>query len=232
MRFFGGPSRLAATLCMLVLCLALAACASRQNPPDDGSRPTAGDDAGGTDAPLQSTQVRKGQSVFVKVSGGEAGFNADLESMLTGYLQSEKDLTPAEAASKADLFIRIKVEDIYPLGSRSTSVNAGHALGSTATGAMLGALLGGATGGRGGLAWGASAGAAVGLGAALLDSSGKNKIWGMKALVGVSRNGKDPEDADMGRVTVRAEGANMGKEDIMPALEDALSRKILDSLRS
>ena len=232
MLFFGRLSRLAVTLCLFVLCLSVAACASRQTPPDGGSPPAAGDDAGNADAPLQTMQVRKGQSVFVKVSGGEAGVNADLESMLTGYLQSEKDLTPADSAAKADLIIRIKMEEIYPMGSRSTSVNAGHALGSTATGAMLGALLGGATGGRSGLAWGASAGAALGLGTALLDSSGKNKIWGMKALVGMGRDGKEPDEAQMNRITVRAEGANMAKDDIMPALEDTLSRKILDSLRS
>ena len=81
-------------------------------------------------------------------------------------------------------------------------------------------------------AWGAGAGAALGLGVALLDSSGKSKIWGMKALVGVGRNGREPSDADMHRTTVRAEGANMGKEEILPALEDTLSRKILESLRS
>ena len=54
----------------------------------------------------------------------------------------------------------------------------------------------------------------------------------MKALVGVGRNGREPSDADMHRTTVRAEGANMGKEEILPALEDTLSRKILESLRS
>ena len=127
MLFLGRLSRLAVTLCLFVLCLSVAACASRQTPPDGGSPPAAGDDAGNADAPLQTMQVRKGQSVFVKVSGGEAGVNADLESMLTGYLQSEKDLTPADSAAKADLIIRIKMEEIYPLGSRSTPVNAGHA---------------------------------------------------------------------------------------------------------
>ena len=65
--------------------------------------------------------------------------------MLTGYLQSEKDLNPADSAQKADLLLRVKVEDIYPLGSRNAPVSAGHALGTTATGAMLtqqGLLLG------------------------------------------------------------------------------------------
>ncbi|MTJ93191.1 MAG: hypothetical protein F8N36_10055 [Desulfovibrio sp.] len=237
------PLKLAAILCMLALCALGAGCAAQQDQPvgpgaTDGApgaeTPARGDGGGNSDmadTPLQSVQVRKGQTVHVAVTGGDSAFNADMESMLTGYLQSEKDLTPADSPKKADLLIRVKIEDIYPLGSRNAPVNAGHALGSTATGAMLGALLGGATGGRGGLAWGASAGAALGLGVALLDSSGKSKVWGMKALVGIGRNGREPAESDMHRTTVRAEGANMGKEEIAPALEDTMSRKILDSLR-
>lgn len=230
------PIKLAAILCMLTLCALGAGCASHQDqpaePPAASPEGQPGSDAGAADSPLQHVQVGKGQTVHVKVSGGDASLNADLESMLTSYLQSEKDLTPADSAQKADLLLRVKIEDIYPMGSRSAPVNAGHALGTTATGAMLGALLGGATGGRGGLAWGAGAGAALGLGVGLMDSSGKSKIWGMKALVGIGRNGREPAEADMHRTTVRAEGANMGKEEITPALEDTLSRKILDSLRS
>ncbi|MCB6542867.1 hypothetical protein SDC9_05625 [bioreactor metagenome] len=230
------PRNFFAALCLLTMFAFGAGCATHQEQPgtppaaDSGAQP--GSDTDVSDAPLQSVQVRKGQTVHVAVSGGDASFNADFESMLTSYLQSEKDLTPADSAQKADLLIRVKVEDIYPLGSRNAPVSAGHALGSTATGAMLGVLLGGTTGGRSGAAWGAGAGAALGLGVALLDSSGKSKIWGMKALVGVGRNGREPSDADMHRTTVRAEGANMGKEEILPALEDTLSRKILESLRS
>lgn len=230
------PRKFAAVLSLLAMFAFVAGCAAHQEQPgtppaaDSGTQP--GNDADASDAPLQNVQVHKGQTVHVAVSGGDATFNTDFESMLTSYLQSEKDLTPADSAQKADLLIRVKVEDIYPLGSRNAPVSAGHALGSTATGAMLGVLLGGATGSRGGVAWGASAGAALGLGVALLDSSGKSKIWGMKALVGVGRNGQEPSEADMRRTTVRAEGANMGKEEILPALEDTLSRKILESLRS
>lgn len=230
------PRKFAAVLCLLTMFACGAGCASHQDQPgappaaDSGARPEG--DAGATDAPLQRVQVRKGQTVHVAVSGGDATFNADFESMLTSYLQSEKDLTPADSAQKADLLIRVKVEDVYPLGSRNAPVSAGRALGTTATGAMLGALLGGATGSRSGVAWGAGAGVALGLGATLLDSSGKSKIWGMKALVGVGRDGREPSEADMRRTTVRAEGADMGKEEIMPALEDTLSRKILESLHS
>ena len=226
------PLNLAALLCMLALCALGGGCAAQQDQPvGPNAEAPSGGNGGAADSPLQSVQVRKGQTVHVAVTGGDSAFNADMESMLTGYLQSEKDLTPADSPQKADVLIRVKIEDIYPLGSRNAPVSAGHALGSTATGAMLGALLGGATGGRGGLAWGASAGAALGLGVALLDSSGKSKIWGMNAQVGIGRNGREPTAADMHRTTVRAEGANMGKEEIAPALEDTLSRKILDSLR-
>ena len=158
------PLKLAALLCMLALCALGAGCAAQQDQPvGPNAEAPSGGNGGAADSPLQSVQVRKGQTVHVAVTGGDSAFNADMESMLTGYLQSEKDLTPADSPQKADLLIRVKIEDIYPLGSRNAPVNAGHALGSTATGAMLGALLGGATGGRSGLAWGASAGAALGL---------------------------------------------------------------------
>ena len=176
------PLKLAALLCMLALCALGAGCAAQQDQPAAHGTPDggpnaeapAGDNGSTAEAPLQSVQVSKGQTVHVTVTGNDSAFNADMESMLTGYLQSEKDLTPADSPQKADLLIRVKIEDIYPLGSRNAPVSAGHALGSTATGAMLGALLGGATGGRAGLAWGAGAGAALGLGVALLDSSGKS----------------------------------------------------------
>ena len=152
------PLKLAALLCMLTLCALGAGCAAQQDQPvgPNAEAPSGGNgsgNSGAADSPLQSVQVRKGQTVHVAVTGGDSAFNADMESMLTAYLQSEKDLTPADSPQKADLLIRIKIEDIYPLGSRNAPVNAGHALGSTATGAMLGALLGGATGGRSGLAW-------------------------------------------------------------------------------
>ena len=235
MRFCLLSRKFAAVLCLLTVFALGAGCAAHQGqpsePPSAASGAQPGSDAGASDAPLQNVQVSKGQTVHVSVSGGDASFNADFESMLTGYLQSEKDLTPTDSAKNADLLIRVKVEDIYPLGSRSTSVSAGQALGSTATGAMLGALVGGVVGGRGGLGWGIGAGAVVGLGTTMMDSSGKNKIWGMKALVGIGRNGHEPTEANMNRTTVSAEGANMGKEEILPALEDTLSRKILDSLR-
>jgi len=148
------PRNFFAALCLLTMFAFGAGCATHQEQPgtppaaDSGAQP--GSDADASDAPLQSVQVRKGQTVHVAVSGGDASFNADFESMLTSYLQSEKDLTPADSAQKADLLIRVKVEDIYPLGSRNAPVSAGHALGSTATGAMLGVLLGGTTGGRSG----------------------------------------------------------------------------------
>lgn len=240
------PLRLLAALCLSAMCALTAGCADRQGPsaapdgnapaaaaPDAGSNGTGSTNAAPTaDQPLPHIQVRKGQTVHVSVSGGDSSFNADLESMLTSYLQSEREMVPADSPQKADLLVRIKVEDVYPLGSSNSPVSAKQALGSTAGGAVLGVLLGGATGGRQGAAWGAGGGALVGLGAALLDSRGASKIWGMKALVGMGHNGKEPDGAEMRRLTIRAEGEHMNKEEILPALEDTLSRKILDSLRS
>ena len=102
------PLKLAALLCMLTLCALGAGCAAQQDQPVDRGAPAGGPnaeapsggngsgDGGASDTPLQSVQVRKGQTVHVAVTGGDSAFNADMESMLTGYLQSEKDLTPAD----------------------------------------------------------------------------------------------------------------------------------------
>lgn len=176
--------------------------------------------------------VKSGQSVHVAVSGGEPNLNADLQSMLTAYIQSERGLAPADAAKDADILVRVRIEDIYPLGSKNEPVSAGKALGGAATGAMLGMLLGGAVNvnGRSGAGWGAGGGALLGLGVALLDSHGKSKVWGMRARVGISPDGREPAEADMRQVAVSAEGADMGREDSLPALEDKLSLEVLNAL--
>ena len=97
---------------------------------------------------------------------------------------------------------------------------------------MLGMLLGGAVNvnGRSGAGWGAGGGALLGLGVALLDSHGKSKVWGMRARVGISPDGREPAEADMRQVAVSAEGADMGREDSLPALEDKLSLEVLNAL--
>ena len=228
------PYRLAAALCLAMLCLLAAGCSSHQNSanPDGSNFPPgtpADSRANQADAtPLPAIKAKPGQSVFVDVSGGSATFNADLQSMLTAYLQSERELIPAESAKEADLTLHVAVDDVMPLGSRSTPANAGRTLGHTATGAMLGALVGGSTGGGRGAAWGVGGGLLLGLGVSMLDG-GTSNIWGMRARVGTSKQGKKP--TEMYTVNVSAEGENMGRDDILPALEDKLSSEIVKAVK-
>lgn len=199
MRLPASPYRLAAAAFLLVLCWLVAGCSARQDAPLPADQ--AGQAAPASE-PLPRLQVSPGQSVHVSVSGGEPHLNADLESMLTAYLQSERGLTPAETGQKADLLVRVRIESVSPLGSKNAPVSAGKALGSAATGAMLGALLGNAVdvNGRSGAGWGAGGGALLGLGVAMLDNAGKSKIWGMRAQVGLGSRGREPAEADMRRV--------------------------------
>lgn len=232
MRVFHWSFRHLLPLCLL--CGLLAACAGRQAtdavPEQDGLGGDAS--ARGPFAPLPSVPVRPGQRVHVAVSGGEPDLNADLQSMLTAYIQSERGLTPAESARDAHILVRVRIEDIYPLGSRSAPVSAGKALSGAAAGAMLGMLLGGAVdvNGRSGAGWGAGGGALLGLGAALLDSRGKSKVWGLRAGVGIRADGREPAENEMRPVAVSAEGEDMGREDCLPALEDSLSLEVLKAL--
>ncbi|MDD4702058.1 MAG: hypothetical protein PHI96_07545, partial [Desulfovibrio sp.] len=102
------PYRFVAPLCIAMLCLFAAGCASHQNsaPPDGSNYPPgtpADARANQADATsLPTIKARPGQSVFADVSGGSAAFNADLQSMLTAYLQSERELVPADSAKVAD----------------------------------------------------------------------------------------------------------------------------------
>lgn len=221
------------SLCLLLCCL-LAACAGRQAGDAVPRQDSPGGEASAQEPfePLPRVPVRPGQSVHVAVSGGEANLNADLQSMLTAYIQSERGLTPAETAGNADILVRVRIEDIYPLGSKSEPVSAGKALSGAAAGAMLGMLLGSAVevNGRSGAGWGAGGGALLGLGVALLDSRGKSKVWGMRAGVGIGADGREPAESEMRRVAVSAEGADMGREDCLPALEDKLSLEVLNAL--
>lgn len=236
MRAFRKSCRHVLPFLALTLCCLLAACAGHQTGAA-GAMPdgTASQDPQGSLGPfdpLPRVAVKSGQSVHVAVSGGEPNLNADLQSMLTAYIQSERGLTPADAAKDADILVRVRIEDIYPLGSKNEPVSAGKALGGAATGAMLGMLLGSAVdvNGRSGAGWGAGGGALLGLGVALLDSHGKSKVWGMRARVGINPDGREPAEADMRRVAVSAEGADMGREDSLPALEDKLSLEVLNAL--
>lgn len=218
--------------CLLFLCLLAGACAGRDAYPPSGQ-------GGGADPALQTpgeplppTRTKPGQSLHVSVSGGDANLNADLQSMLTAYLQSERGLIPTEEPGQADILVRVRIEDIYPLGSKNEPISAGKVLGGAATGAMLGLLAGSAVNvnGQSGAGWGVGGGALLGLGISLLDSRGKSKVWGLRAQVGISRDGREPTDAELRRVTVSAEGADMGREDSLPALEDKLSLEVLTAL--
>lgn len=236
MRAFRKSCRHVLPLLTLALCCLLAACAGRQagdaGTMPDGTTAHPPEGSQGPFDPLPRVAVKSGQSVHVAVSGGEPNLNADLQSMLTAYIQSERGLAPADAAKDADILVRVRIEDIYPLGSKNEPVSAGKALGGAATGAMLGMLLGGTVNvnGRSGAGWGAGGGALLGLGVALLDSHGKSKVWGMRARVGISPDGREPAEADMRQVAVSAEGADMGREDSLPALEDKLSLEVLNAL--
>lgn len=237
MRICPIPYRFVAAICLTILCLLAAGCASRHGvDPDTRGNPDSlpgspadprSNQAEASPGPLPAIKASPGQSVFVDVSGGSASFNADLQSMLTAYLQSERELVPADSARGSDLLLRVAVDEVTPLGSRSTPPDAGRTLGHTATGAMLGALVGGASGGGRGAAWGVGGGLLLGLGVSMLDG-GTSNIWGMRARVGAGRNGKQPQE--MYAVSVSAEGANMGREDILPALEDRLSSEIVKAI--
>lgn len=212
----------------LPVCFMLAGCAGK----DAGGSGPAADDAAapGWSAALPTVTAKPGQSVHVGVRGGSESFNADLASMLTGYLQSDRSLTPADTAQEADIVVRVRVEDIRQLGSCSAPASGGRTLGTTATGAVLGAMLGGAVGGGRGAAWGIGGGALLGLGVGLSDGGSYN-VWGLEAQVGFGRHGHEPADDAWSRVRVTAEGENMGREASLPGLEDALSRKVVDALQ-
>lgn len=228
------PYRLAAALFLAMLCLFAAGCASHQssgNTDESNSLPGTPADARANQAdatPLPTIKAKPGQSVFVAVSGGSAAFNEDLKSMLTAYLQSERELVPADSAKAADLTLHVVVEDVTPMGSRSSPASAGSTLGHSATGAMLGALVGASAGGGRGAAWGVGGGLLLGLGVSMLDGTTSN-IWGMRAQVGTGTQGREPKE--MHTVMVSAEGENMGRDAILPALEDKLSSEIVKAVK-
>jgi hypothetical protein len=218
------PARARAVFLLCALCLLLASCASRQ-PEQGGNLGTAG-------SSLPAIQVHRGESVHVQVAGGEADWNAELESIITAYLQSERGLVPASDAASADLLLGVQIESIQPVESSSPNLHGGQMLGTTAAGAGLGALLGSAIGGQHGVGWGAGGGALLGLSLALLDSQGKSKGWGMKALVSAVRHGHTPAAEDMHPVVVITEGTNRNLQESLPALGDKLSRSILEAVKS
>ena len=220
-QYGNGVRRFWPAIC-IILCLVLAGCASTQQPPRS---PLGGE-------PLSMLPVRAGQTAYVDVIADDAALRDDLASMLTAYLQSERGLNPVEQPSAADIHIRVRVGEIFPLGRTNAPVSGGRTLAGAATGTALGVMLGNAVDGSRGSAWGAGAGLLLGLGTVFLDSQGKYTSWGMRAEVGISTDGRTPDRDAMQRVEVRAEGADMDRQEIVPALEDRLCMEIINALQS
>ena len=136
------PHRILSLLFLLLLSLALGACASHEARP----APEPG-------APLPAVTLERGDRVFVTIENGKS-MTEDLHSMLTAYLQSERGLNPAPDAGDADLVILVEIRDVWAT-SDGSRVSAGRTLGNVGTGTMLGVLLGGLVDGRGGAIVGA-----------------------------------------------------------------------------
>ena len=165
------PHRILSLLFLLLLSLALGACASHDARP----APEPG-------APLPAVTLERGDRVFIKIENGKS-MTEDLHSMLTAYLQSERGLNPASDVKEADLVILVEIRDVWAT-SDGSRVSAGRTLGNVGTGTMLGVLLGGLVDGRGGAIVGAGIGATVGVGATLHDAGDSYTIWAMEAAVG------------------------------------------------
>lgn len=206
-------------LVLLLLALSLTACASKQ--PVTNIEPS---------ETLPTVQARSGQPVFVEVKGGTDSVNEDLHSMLTAYLQSERGLSPVDNLKEARLVVTVNLGDTVPLGTRDKPMSGTQGLAGAATGAGLGALLGSVTGSYRGTGIGAGVGALLGLGVVWLDNKGKNNAWAMRAKVGIRNDGTMPGGPDIRALVVSADGANMGEKEILPGLEDALCRQIVEAI--
>lgn len=208
--------------------------AQDQESGSDGSGAGSSGDSGGAGSaainPLPRIPVASGSSVHISVSGGKGNAAEDMQSMLTGYLQSDLGLRPTDKAAKADVLVRVILKDIHSIGKTDAPVDGGTALSAGATGAMLGMALGGIMGGRNGSLIGAGGGLAVGLGAVFLAGSSQNS-WALDAQVGIGRKGKEPRSEDMQLTRAIADGKDMNESAILPALEDRLCMDIVDALR-
>ena len=89
------PHRILSLLFLLLLSLALGACASHDARP----APEPG-------APLPAVTLERGDRVFIKIENGKS-MTEDLHSMLTAYLQSERGLNPASDVKEAELMLRL-----------------------------------------------------------------------------------------------------------------------------
>ena len=210
------PHRILSLLFLLLLSLALGACASHDAHP----APEPG-------APLPAVTLERGDRVFIKIENGKS-MTEDLHSMLTAYLQSERGLNPASDVKEADLVILVEIRDVWAT-SDGSRVSAGRTLGNVGTGTMLGVLLGGLVDGRGGAIVGAGIGATVGVGATLHDAGDSYTIWAMEAAVGTAAR-RIPDKDSLHTVAVTSRGNPRSKEEAFAGLEDALCRAILESV--
>lgn len=211
------PHRILSLLFLLLLSLALGACASHEARP----APEPG-------APLPAVTLERGDRVFITIENGKS-MTEDLHSMLTAYLQSERGLNPAPDAGDADLVILVEIRDVWAT-SDGSRVSAGRTLGNVGTGTMLGVLLGGLVDGRGGAIVGAGIGATVGVGATLHDAGDSSTSWALEAAVGMAAR-RIPDKDGLHAVTVTSRGDPRSREEAFAGLEDALCRAILDSIR-
>ena len=106
------PHRILSLLFLLLLSLALGACASHDARP----APEPG-------APLPVVTLERGDRVFIKIENGKS-MTEDLHSMLTAYLQSERGLNPASDVKEADLVILVEIRDVWAT-SDGSRVSAG-----------------------------------------------------------------------------------------------------------
>ena len=203
------PHRILSLLFLLLLSLALGACASHDARP----APEPG-------APLPAVTLERGDRVFIKIENGKS-MTEDLHSMLTAYLQSERGLNPASDVKEADLVILVEIRDVWAT-SDGSRVSAGR---------TLGVLLGGLVDGRGGAIVGAGIGATVGVGATLHDAGDSYTSWAMEAAVGTAAR-RIPDKDSLHTVAVTSRGNPRSKEEAFAGLEDALCRAILESIRS
>lgn len=210
------PHRILSLLFLLLLSLALGACASHDARP----APEPG-------APLPAVTLERGDRVFVKIENGKS-MTEDLHSMLTAYLQSERGLNPASDVKEADLVILVEIRDVWAT-SDGSRVSAGRTLGNVGTGTMLGVLLGSLVDGRGGAIVGAGIGATVGVGATLHDAGDSYTSWAMEAAVGTAAR-RIPDKDSLHTVAVTSRGNPRSKEEAFAGLEDALCRAILESI--
>lgn len=197
------------------LCLALlsAGCAGTQA-------------ADATVPPLPSVSVPEGRSVHVDVTGQDPPA-ADLASLVSATLQSERGLRIADSPQTADAVVHIHIRDIFVADVSRRIVEPGAAFGRGAMGTLLGATVGSLAGGREGALWGAVGGAALGLGVAASETGGTRNVWAMKADVDISVGGQSREPAE---IIIRAQPAER-REDALPSLEDALTQAVVQAFR-